>query len=217
MAAFMHAGPGLSLPAYLGAIGPGIWAAYQKMVFSFPVVTKSIITGITYVIGDMLAQVVQIRSTKAITVKLSRVPRNSEPLLLMDPWRYIRSGLVGLILLGPLAHYYYEFVAIYCESWAFPFKIALDQTLYLAFYNTVYYLVLGVLAGRSLVDVAYVYKAQFMNLLVAGWKLWPAVGVITYNFIPTEHRVLFVDAIEIAYSAVLSTLSNDDPHGEKQK
>jgi len=41
-------------------------------------------------------------------------------------------------------------------------------------------------------------------------SLWLAVvGIITYNYIPTEHRVLFVDLVEIVYSAVLSTLTSD--------
>mmetsp|Transcript_35639 Transcript_35639/g.116393 ORF Transcript_35639/g.116393 Transcript_35639/m.116393 type:complete len:142 (+) Transcript_35639:666-1091(+) len=48
---------------------------------------------------------------------------------------------------------------------------------------------------------------QFWLLLTAAWRLWPLVGVVTYNFVPHEHRVLFVDAIEIAYSAILSTLT----------
>ena len=65
------------------------------------------------------------------------------------------------------------------------------------------------------------YSAQFWRLLRAGWKLWPFVGVITYTYVPTAHRVLFVDLVEIAYSAtaprsgtriVFSTSAREDTH-----
>ena len=41
--------------------------------------------------------------------------------------------------------------------------------------------------------------ARAMQLMNAGWKLWPAVGLITYTIIPLRHRLLWVDAIEIVY------------------
>lgn len=210
-AAFLRAGPAKSTPIYLLSALPGLWDGYQWLVGAFPVVTKAMLTGVTYVVGDMLAQVVQIRRTAAITVGRSRAPRHSSSLLLMDPWRYLRSGLAGLVLLGPFAHFYYEGVAHFLDHWPVPLKILLDQTIYLASYNTVYYLVLGLLAGRHLRQVVSVYRIQFFKLIRAGWKIWPAIGIITYNFIPTEHRVLFVDAVEVAYCAVLSTLSNESP------
>ena len=38
---------------------------------------------------------------------------------------------------------------------------------------------------------------MFWQLLRAGWRLWPFVGVITYTIIPTAHRVLFVDLVGV--------------------
>ena len=98
--------------------------------------------------------------------------------------------------------------------WPTLWKIALDQTLYLAFYNSVYYLTLGRLAGRPLAQVVKQYSEQFWQLLRAGWRLWPFVGVVTYTIVPTAHRVLFVDVVEIAYSAILSRLTTESSHGE---
>jgi len=46
-------------------------------------------------------------------------------------------------------------------------------------------------------------------LITAGWKLWPLVGIVTYTLIPSEHRVLWIDAIEVFYSAILSTVANN--------
>ena len=131
-----------------------------------------------------------------------------EKLLRMDQRRYLRSGLVGLFPLGPLAHAYYEFVGSWLGHWPTACKIALDQTLYLATYNSVYFLGLGVLAGRPAMAVLQQYRGVWWTLLTAGWQIWPWVGIVTYSYVPQEHRVLFVDLVEILYSAVLSTLTS---------
>ena len=209
LATFQHAGAGSSPHTLLVSVIPATWSVYQQAVTAHPIAVKAVLTGITYVMGDMIAQVIQLRQAMAADDRRDNSRRGISYSLLMDPWRYLRSGLVGLVVLGPLAHYYYDFVASALSSWPWPCKILLDQTIYLAFYNTIYYVLLGTLAGRSLASVWSSYCSQFWTLLTAGWKLWPAIGIITYNFIPTEHRVLFVDAVEIIYSALLSWLSND--------
>jgi len=205
-----YAVPGMPLATVVRHLPLAVWAAYIRAVTAYPVIVKSALTGVTYVIGDMIAQVVQQQQQ---IVQLELAPRSlRDNLLRMDLWRYLRSGAAGLLFLGPLAHFYYEFVAESLGAWPAVAKVALDQTLYLSLYNTVYYLVLGWLAGRPLVEVATQYTKQFWQLLSAGWKLWPFVGVITYTLIPTAHRVLFVDVIEVAYSAILSRLTTEASH-----
>jgi len=207
LAVMDYAQPGMPWLHVAQHVPLAIWAAYQRAVIAHPVVVKAALTGATYVIGDVIAQVVQQQQQ---IVQLELAPRSlRDNLLRINFWRYVRSGLAGLLFLGPLAHFYYEFVAEALGAWPTLCKIALDQTAYLALYNTVYYLVLGRLAGRPLVQVARQYSEQFWQLLRAGWRLWPFVGVITYTFIPTAHRVLFVDVVEIAYSAILSQLTTE--------
>ena len=106
----------------------------------------------------------------------------------MDQRRYLRSGLIGFFPLGPLAHVYYEFVGGSLDHWPTACKIALDQTLYLAFYNTVYFLGLGVLAGRPAMAVLRQYRGVWWSLLTAGWQIWPWVGIVTYSYIPQVRR-----------------------------
>jgi len=206
-AAMDFAQPGMS-PLYVARHLPlAAWQAYQRAVTAYPVMVKAALTGVTYVLGDVIAQVVQQQQQ---IVQLELAPRSlRDNLLRTNFWRYVRSGVAGLLFLGPLAHFYYEFVAESLGAWPTLGKIALDQTAYLAFYNTVYYLVLGLLARRPLVKVARQYAGQFWQLLRAGWRLWPFVGIITYTVIPTAHRVLFVDVVEIAYSAILSRLTTE--------
>jgi len=34
------------------------------------------------------------------------------------------------------------------------------------------------------------------------------VGIVTYTLIPPDHRVLWIDVIEVFYSVILSTIAN---------
>ena len=126
-----------------------------------------------------------------------------------DRARLFRSAGVGLLFLGPLAHFYYEFVATDLDEWSIPSKIFFDQTLYLSFYNTVYHIGLSLFAGKSLGASVNEYSKKFVLLLTSGWKLWPLVGIVTYTLIPQQNRVLWIDMIEIVYCAILSSIANE--------
>ena len=73
---------------------------------------------------------------------------------------------------------------------------------------------LTVLAGKSFGEAVEEYKGSFWLLLTSGWKLWPLVGIVTYTLIPQQNRVLWIDGIEIIYSALLSTLANKEEEEE---
>lgn len=55
---------------------------------------------------------------------------------------------------------------------------------------------------------SYSYKLS-LNLLQAGWKLWPFAHLITYGLVPVEQRLLWVDCVEIIWVTILSMFSNE--------
>jgi protein Mpv17 len=171
------------------------WRAYEGAVSADPVPIKAALTGATYFVGDWLAQTLELKQK-------ARSWRDA------DRPRIAKNALVGLLLLGPLAHFYYDFVTDCLDGWPIPAKIALDQTVYLGLYNTLYCVALGALGGRGWEDIVEEARTTFIPLITAGWKLWPLVGIVTYTLIPPEHRVLWIDAIEVFYSVILSTIAN---------
>ena len=84
----------------------------------------------------------------------------------------------------------------------------IDNTFYCFFYNFMYYLSQGLLKGKSPQSIVGDFKGAWWRLQKAGWRLWPFIGVITHTIIPTEHKVLFVDAIEIGWVTYLSLNAN---------
>lgn len=171
------------------------WIAYEQALKANPVLSKMAISGIVYSIGDWIAQCYE-----------------GKPIFEFDRTRTFRSGLVGFTLHGSLSHYYYQF----CEAlfpfedwWVVPAKVAFDQTVWAAIWNSIYYVALGLLRFESPDNIFRELKATFWLMLTAGWKLWPFAHLITYGVIPLEQRLLWVDCVELIWVTILSTYSNE--------
>lgn len=52
--------------------------------------------------------------------------------------------------------------------------------------------------------IANTVKSSWWDLLKAGWRMWPLVHLFTYGVIPVQHRLLFVDAVELVWVSILS-------------
>ncbi|XP_078447673.1 uncharacterized protein LOC144716445 [Wolffia australiana] len=171
------------------------WVAYEEALKTNPVLAKMMISGIVYSLGDWIAQCFE-----------------GKPLFEFDRARLLRSGLVGFTLHGSLSHYYYYF----CEAlfpfqdwWVVPAKVAFDQTAWSAAWNSIYFVVLGLLRLESPASILGELRATFWPMLTAGWKLWPFAHLITYGVIPVEQRLLWVDCVELVWVTILSTFSNE--------
>ncbi|KAI3825770.1 hypothetical protein L1987_07399 [Smallanthus sonchifolius] len=171
------------------------WSAYEEALKQNPLLAKMMISGIVYSVGDWIAQCCE-----------------GKPLLEFDRTRMFRSGLVGFTLHGSLSHYYYYF----CEAlfpfqdwWVVPVKVAFDQTAWSAIWNSIYFVVLGLLRFDSPSTIFNELKGTFLPMLTAGWKLWPFAHIITYGVVPVEQRLLWVDCVELIWVTILSTLSNE--------
>ncbi|XP_019154080.1 PREDICTED: uncharacterized protein LOC109150586 isoform X1 [Ipomoea nil] len=171
------------------------WSAYEEALKENPVLAKMVISGVVYSLGDWIAQCYE-----------------GKPLFEFDRARMFRSGLTGFTLHGSLSHYYYHF----CEAlfpfddwWVVPAKVAFDQTVWSAIWNSIYFTVLGFLRLESPTSIFSELKATFWPMLTAGWKLWPFAHLITYGVIPVEQRLLWVDCVELIWVTILSTYSNE--------
>ncbi|CAM6017129.1 unnamed protein product [Sphagnum balticum] len=171
------------------------WKAYEEVLKVNPVLAKMMISGIVYSIGDWIGQCVE-----------------GKPVLEFSRVRLLRSGLVGFCLHGSLSHYYYyvcEYLFPYNGWWVVPLKVAFDQTIWSAIWNSIYYVTLGLLRFESPARIWKDLTATFFPLLTAGWKLWPFAHLVTYGLIPIEQRLLWVDCVEIVWVTILSMFANE--------
>jgi protein Mpv17 len=171
------------------------WHAYEDVLQSNPILAKMTISGIVYSIGDWIGQCVE-----------------GKPVLEFSRVRLLRSGLVGFCLHGSLSHHYYhvcEFLFPFQGWWVVPLKVAFDQTIWSAIWNSIYFVTLGLLRFESPVRIFKDLRETFFPCLTAGWKLWPFAHLITYGLIPVEQRLLWVDCVEIVWVTILSMFANE--------
>ncbi|KAF9672853.1 hypothetical protein SADUNF_Sadunf11G0087300 [Salix dunnii] len=127
------------------------WSAYEEALKTNPVLAKMMISGVVYSVGDWIAQCYE-----------------GKPIFEFDRTRMFRSGIVGFTLHGSLSHYYYQF----CEElfpfqdwWVVPAKVAFDQTLWAAAWNSIYFTVLGFLRLESPASIFSELTATFWPML----------------------------------------------------
>nr|QHD26879.1 22 kDa peroxisomal membrane protein [Saccharum hybrid cultivar] len=171
------------------------WSAYEEALKANPVLAKMMISGVVYSLGDRIAQCYE-----------------GKPIFDFDRARMFRSGLVGFTLHGSLSHYYYhicEALFPFKDWWVVPAKVAFDQTIWSAIWNSIYFVVLGFLRLESPTTIYSELKSTFWPMLTAGWKLWPFAHLITYGVVPVEQRLLWVDCVELVWVTILSTYSNE--------
>lgn len=172
--------------------------SYEALVPSNPVFYKACTSGVAYALGDFLSQVYQGRTIETIDL-----PRSA------------RSGAAGFIAHGPLCHYWLLFMETYLDFggawWATGLKVTADLTVWSIFLNTAYSTIIGLLAGRSPVDVFKDVRATTWPALRSAWRFWPFVHTVSFSHaVPLDLKLLWVDVMEVVWVTILSKVANED-------
>ena len=195
--------------------GPLAWQTWQSFEHGHPWLAASLLTGVSYALADTFAQSIAARKAAGGGAVAAAVVKPK-----LDPWSTVRSAAAGALFLGPLAHAYYHLqddaftllLGPEPPAWMPILKVALDQTAYSATYNAVYFFTLGLMRGESPGAVAARFRSVFWHVMRSGWRLWPLVHCVTYTVIPTQHKLLWVDAVEVVWVTFLATVASGDAH-----
>lgn len=171
------------------------WGAYESYLANKPIVTKTLINVIIYLLGDWLSQTVF----------------QKKNILEFDIKRTFRNGFIGLCF-GPLVHEYYQF----SDSILPPEdglvtrleKIIMDQTIYLTVKCSIYISAVGLLSGNDWETVQQTVKDKIGGIVITAWKFWPLVHCITYGLIPARHRILWVNSVDLVWNAILASMAS---------
>ncbi|KAG5192399.1 hypothetical protein JKP88DRAFT_351915 [Tribonema minus] len=170
------------------------WGGYVGALDEHPILTKTTINVVIYLVGDWLAQ-----------VEFGR-----RDILDFDLGRTLRNGLIGGMF-GPLVHYYYQWSDVILPMDVpinRPLKILMDQSIYFVSKCSAYMFLVGLLRGDSFGEVREQWQARIKTVVLTGWKFWPLVHVFTYSVIPAQHRVLWVNCVDLVWSSILSGLAS---------
>lgn len=85
-------------------------------------------------------------------------------------------------------------------------KTALDQLLWAPAFSCVFFAFINILDGRP-DAVLPAIQAKLLPMLLANYALWPAAHLINFKFVPSRQRILYINCVQILWSAYLSHLS----------
>ncbi|BFZ53043.1 Protein required for ethanol metabolism [Savitreella phatthalungensis] len=167
---------------------------YQAQLARSPIATQLISTGILFGAGDVLAQ--QAVERKGLQHDLLRTGRMT----------FFGTAIAGPILVG-----WYRVldrhVNLSSPTKTLLARVAADQLAFAPVNIAVFFSAQGVLEGKSPSEISNKLSTAWAPTLVANWKLWPAVQLVNFKFVPLEHRLLVVNLVALGWNCVLSAIN----------
>eukprot|EP00775_Hariotina_reticulata_P005743 gene5743-5983_t len=207
-----------------------VWDAYCNVLSTQPVPTKLATGMVGTFLGDMLAQSMQglVRSTTSAASGRTngsgpgQAGRNREAVgtgdagFSLDLSRTARlvgfSALVGT----PVAFVWFglldQFVlpADPTNPLAVFTKVALDQVFMAPCMTSLFFAAMAWLEGCHRKDeVLQTVQAKLKPTLLANWTVWPLAHVINFALVPPAQRILYINVINIAWTAFMSHMAAD--------
>lgn len=169
-----------------------------KSSFSTRIVTKSLVTMIGFLIGDMIAQFF----TKSSSLS-----------------RFMRMGLIGLLLYGPLGHKYYTSTTKKdsrkeLKSFAVFRNIILEQITWVPFITCLVFLCNDVCIGKlplaafrngkDVVQHLLRRRGLVYRVIVFNWIVRSTCHLLNFTYLRSYNRLLFFNLMQIFLNIYLS-------------
>ncbi|KAJ8906812.1 hypothetical protein NDN08_003298 [Rhodosorus marinus] len=169
-----------------------LWTAYNSLLESQPILTKALTSLVGFAVGDALAQ----KYLGDGEFKIDRL---------------LRMAAFGALFHGPTGHYFYGFLdrlIVGTEPLKVVSKVAIDQLLWAPIFGVAFFGILGAMEGKSVKEIKAKIENDLVTAVTTSWKVWPLAHAINFRFIPTEQRLLYINAIQIGYNVFLSIIGN---------
>lgn len=141
----------------------------------------------------------------------------------MDWKRVGITSSFGFAFVGPVGHYWYEyldrFVRRRYQRSSFKFvatKVAADGLLFGPLDLALFFSYVGLASGRSVEQVKDDVKRDIIPALVLGGAIWPAVQIANFRFIPVRYQLLYVNLFCLLDSCFLSWIEQQGDAAWKQ-
>lgn len=87
-------------------------------------------------------------------------------------------------------------------------KLLVDQLFGLPFLNATFLVCTNAYRVDSLSVLVQVIYERLATLVLAGWKLWPAVSLASFLWVPVQWRVIFLNVVGFGWTIFLCLMSN---------
>ncbi|KAJ3195460.1 Protein required for ethanol metabolism [Irineochytrium annulatum] len=168
-----------------------IFRAYHTYLHRHPILVQSLSTGALFGLGDVIAQ--------------QAVDRKGKD---HDFFRTARLMAFGGCLAGPCVAVWYPFLQKSVTA-ANPtanllLRVAGDQLLFAPLFIGIFFGATGFMEGKSVDEVKDRLEKGYLPALYNNWKLWPAVQLVNFAFVPILYRSLVVNVVATGWNTYLS-------------
>lgn len=183
----------------------GEW--YRKQNVDFPLVTRSVTMGLTYLVADLTAQSIELLDGTCSTSPLQRVRRT------------VGITAIGLGWVGPLLTVWFDFVDKLVPGSRFiPVmgRTALDQMFCAPFMIACIFGLATIAEGHSLADAKHKLETRLLPTWKDGLTVWVPGQVINQAIVPLKYRVIFQATLSYFWDTYLSVINHRIPGSETE-
>ncbi|KAI8467297.1 MAG: hypothetical protein J3K34DRAFT_523829 [Monoraphidium minutum] len=208
------------------ALPQRLWAAYLASLGAAPLRTKMATGAAATLLGDLVAQAA---AHHAAPARARRPAAGGAPEaaaagagFAYDAPRAARLAAYNAAVATPMNHFWFALLdagvlpADPAGGAAVCAKVLLDQALQTPAALALFFATIKLLEGRPGEAGAEV-QAKLLPTLIANWCLWPAAQLVNFAFVPLELRILYVNAVSVAWTAYISTVASGAAAGEQQQ
>ncbi|KAA0196634.1 hypothetical protein HAZT_HAZT003016 [Hyalella azteca] len=87
-------------------------------------------------------------------------------------------------------------------------KVLVDQALFAPTFTVVFLTSLGVLQRKSFGQIKEQIKRDYVDIVLAGYMVWPAVQVVNFSYVPLHLQVLVVQTFALFWNTYLAWKTN---------
>lgn len=177
------------------------WESYNNALEANPLLVKSVTACFILGSADLAGQ--------AIEAKLKDEGESD-----IDIMRTVRFAIFGLVLQAPWNHYFYQILDGALPPTEDPWtpttavKVVIDQFVQAPIFTSLIFVFLGTLEGKQFGEIKKQLDEDYVDTMIANWKLFVPATVVNLAFIPPIFRVLYLNVVFFFWSIYLSLKIN---------
>ncbi|XP_068995330.1 peroxisomal membrane protein 2 isoform X2 [Embiotoca jacksoni] len=172
---------------------------YLVLLKKYPILTKSVTSGILSALGNVLSQILEARKRTKNGGLVNEIE-------LAGATRY---AIYGLFITGPVSHIFYQLMEVWMpttDPYCIVKRLLLDRLIFAPGFLLLFYFVMNILEAKGWEDFENKMRKSYWTALKMNWKVWTPFQFININFVPVQFRVLFANTIALFWYAYLASV-----------
>uniref|UniRef100_A0A3Q4GKQ5 Peroxisomal membrane protein 2 n=1 Tax=Neolamprologus brichardi TaxID=32507 RepID=A0A3Q4GKQ5_NEOBR len=155
---------------------------YLVLLKKYPILTKSVTSGILSALGNLLSQFVEAR----------KKAQKGAPVSNIDAAGAARYAIYGLLITGPVSHLFYQLMEVWIpttDQFCVVKRLLLDRLIFAPGFLLLFYFVMNILEAKGWTDFEKKMRRSYWTALKMNWKVWTPFQFININFVPVQVHI----------------------------